>query len=163
MTIPDSGSGGLAGQEAGRGSRQAVWPLWELKKFNTSQLNQLKKLKKLTYGRDPPGTNFFNFFNWFGWEVLNFFNSQGGVQAMDWLSLRVRMATCLENGLDWLLEASSTPDDIPPDAFHNQTYLVSNTIFMHAQGIDIHVYQWIYTHLSHRVNIILKHQHNIFA
>ena len=61
MTIPDPGSGGLAGQVAGRGSRRAVWPLWELKKFNTSQLNQLKKLKKMPYGRDPPGP-FFNFF-----------------------------------------------------------------------------------------------------
>ena len=79
MTIPDPGSGGSgrpAGQEAGRGPRQAVWPLWELKKINTSQLNQLKKLKKLPSGRDPPGTIFFNFFNWFSWEVLNFFNSQ---------------------------------------------------------------------------------------
>ena len=103
MTIPDSGSGGLAGQEAGRGSRRAVWPLWELKKFNTSQLNQLKKLKKLPFGWDPLRTNFFNFFNWFDWEVLNFFNSQGVVQAMDWLSLRVRLATGLENGLKWLL------------------------------------------------------------
>ena len=135
-----------------------------IKNIQHLSAKSIKKIKNIAIRAGRPRTNFFNCFNWFSWEVLNFLNSREGVQAMDWLGWRVRLSTCLGNGLDWLLEASSTPDDIPPDAFHNQTYLLPNTILMHAQGIDIHIYhQWTYTHLSQRVNIILKHQHNIFA
>ena len=62
MTIPDPGSGGSgwpAGQETGRVSRQAVWPLSEFKKNEYLSAKSIKKIKKIDIQAVPLWDHFF--------------------------------------------------------------------------------------------------------